>query len=344
MPSFFLPNQMRKIIVIFGLLSISYHSSAQWEMIWNDEFDNPILDNSKWINDVGGNGWGNNEAQYYTAGSANLSMNNGLATITAKAQQFGSNQYTSAKIISKNLFDVKYGKIEGRMKCPMGKGLWPAFWMLGSNIDTVSWPQCGEIDIMEHINNEPKIHGTAHWNNVGHQYLGGTINTDPAVFHTYSIVWDANSIKWYMDDQLYYILNISNNTNGTEEFHKKFYLILNLAVGGNWPGYPDASTVFPAEFVIDYIRVYKPSLATADELTTSMIEVVPNPADQTIQLISDFSNESFTNGQLWSMEGRFVQTIDFQTPLITIQHLEKGAYFISFEVNGKQVVKQFLKQ
>jgi beta-glucanase (GH16 family) len=335
---------MRKIIVIFGLLSISYHSSAQWQMIWNDEFDNLILDNSKWINDVGGNGWGNNEAQYYTAGSANLSMNNGLATITAKAQQFGSNQYTSAKIISKNLFDVKYGKIEGRMKCPMGKGLWPAFWMLGSNIDTVSWPQCGEIDIMEHINNEPKIHGTAHWNNVGHQYLGGTINTDPAVFHTYSIVWDANSIKWYMDDQLYYILNISNNTNGTEEFHKKFYLILNLAVGGNWPGYPDASTVFPAEFVIDYIRVYKPSLATADELTTSMIEVVPNPADQTIQLISDFSNESFTNGQLWSMEGRFVQTIDFQTPLITIQHLEKGAYFISFEVNGKQVVKQFLKQ
>ncbi len=335
---------MRKIIVILGLLSISYHSSAQWEMIWNDEFNNSILDNSKWINDVGGNGWGNNEAQFYTAGSANLTMNNGFATITAKAQQLGSNQYTSAKIISKNLFDVKYGKIEGRMKCPMGKGLWPAFWMLGSNIDTVSWPQCGEIDIMEHINNEPKIHGTAHWNNVGHQYLGGIINTDPTLFHTYSIVWDANSIKWYMDDQLYYILNISNNTNGTEEFHKKFYLILNLAVGGNWPGYPDASTVFPAEFVIDYIRVYKPAVAATDELLASSIELIPNPADQTIQLISNFSNESFSNGQLWSMEGRFVQSIDFIASLIDIQHLEKGTYFISFEVNGKQVVKQFLKQ
>jgi beta-glucanase (GH16 family) len=335
---------MRKIIVILGLLSISYHSSAQWEMIWNDEFNNSILDNSKWINDVGGNGWGNNEAQFYTAGSANLTMNNGFATITAKAQQLGSNQYTSAKIISKNLFDVKYGKIEGRMKCPMGKGLWPAFWMLGSNIDTVSWPQCGEIDIMEHINNEPKIHGTAHWNNVGHQYLGGIINTDPTLFHTYSIVWDANSIKWYMDDQLYYILNISNNTNGTEEFHKKFYLILNLAVGGNWPGYPDASTVFPAELVIDYIRVYKPAVAATDELLASSIELIPNPADQTIQLISNFSNESFSNGQLWSMEGRFVQSIDFIASLIDIQHLEKGTYFISFEVNGKQVVKQFLKQ
>jgi beta-glucanase (GH16 family) len=197
---------------------------------------------------------------------------------------------------------------------------------------------------MEHINNEPKIHGTAHWNNVGHQYLGGIINTDPTLFHTYSIVWDANSIKWYMDDQLYYILNISNNTNGTEEFHKKFYLILNLAVGGNWPGYPDASTVFPAEFVIDYIRVYKPAVAATDELTASMIELVPNPADQTIQLISNFSNESFSNGQLWSMEGRFVQSIDFIASLIAIQHLEKGTYFISFEVNGKQVVKQFLKQ
>jgi beta-glucanase (GH16 family) len=127
------------------------------------------------------------------------------------------------------------------------------------------------------------------------------------------------------------------------ELNNPFYFLLNVAIGGNWPGGPNQFTPFPAEMLVDFIRVYKPALGT-DELTASMIELVPNPADQTIQLISNFSNESFSNGQLWSMEGRFVQSIDFIASLIDIQHLEKGTYFISFEVNGKQVVKQFLKQ
>jgi beta-glucanase (GH16 family) len=151
---------------------------------------------------------------------------------------------------------VKYGKIEGRMKIPQGQGLWPAFWMLGSNIDQMNWPTCGEIDVMEHINNETKVHGTAHWDNVGHQYWGGTIDNDPTQYHTYSIIWDSLKVKWYMDDIIYYQLNIANGVNGTEEFQLPFYLLLNLAVGGNWPGYPNGTTVFPAEMVVDYVRVY----------------------------------------------------------------------------------------
>jgi beta-glucanase (GH16 family) len=145
---------------------------------------------------------------------------------------------------------------------------------------------------------------------------------------------------WFLDGVKYYETSINT---ARSELNNPFYFLLNVAIGGNWPGGPNQFTPFPAEMLVDFIRVYKPALGT-DELTASMIELVPNPADQTIQLISNFSNESFSNGQLWSMEGRFVQSIDFIASLIDIQHLEKGTYFISFEVNGKQVVKQFLKQ
>jgi beta-glucanase (GH16 family) len=314
--------------IVAGLL-FSFHSSAQWVMIWNDEFDNSTLDNTKWINDVGGNGWGNNEAQYYTAGNANLTIANGEAKFTAKDEQLGTNEYTSAKIISKNLFDIQYGKIEGRMKIPMGKGLWPAFWMLGSNIDAVSWPQCGEIDIMEHINNETKVHGTAHWNNVNHQYLGGIINNDPTVFHTYSITWDSLAIKWYMDGQLYYLLNIQNNVNGTEEFHEKFYLILNLAVGGNWPGYPDGTTVFPADFVVDYVRVYKDQAGlTVNELQYNAINVYPNPTDGLLT-IEGLTEETSLNYTIYSIDGDLLEqnSMDF-SKTIDINQLASGMYVL----------------
>ena len=324
---------MKALGIIVTVLLISFQSSAQWVMIWNDEFDNSTLDNSKWVNDVGGNGWGNNEAQYYTAGNANLTIANGEARFTAKDEQLGTNEYTSSKIISKNLFDIKYGKIEGRMKMPMGKGLWPAFWMLGSNIDAVSWPQCGEIDIMEHINNETKVHGTAHWDNVGHQYLGGIINNDPTAFHTYSITWDSLAIKWYMDDQLYYLLNIQNNVNGTEEFHERFYLILNLAVGGNWPGYPDGATVFPADFVVDYVRVYKDQAQLmVDELVSSNLRVYPNPANENLMLEGIDGQESL-NYAIYSLSGEKLSESMLQAAnSINVSFLISGMYIL--EIKG----------
>lgn len=328
-PPFFYTNKMKTLgFIVIGLLICS-HVSAQWVMIWNDEFDNSTLDSTKWVNDVGGNGWGNNESQYYTPGNANLTIANGEAKFTAKQQQFGANNFTSAKIISKNLFDVKYGKIEGRMKCPMGKGLWPAFWMLGANIDAVSWPKCGEIDVMEHINNETKIHGTAHWDNVGHQYLGGFKQTDPSIFHVYSITWDSTYIKWYMDGQLYYLLNITNGINGTEEFQERFYLILNLAVGGNWPGYPDATTQFPAEFVVDYIRVYKDqSELSVTELSHDAVQVFPNPTDGIVTVEGVTQSESITY-TIYSMNGDKLQhkELDF-SKTIDLHALSSGMYML----------------
>jgi beta-glucanase (GH16 family) len=320
---------MKNTLIILSMIMTSISINAQWVLVWNDEFDAPTLDITKWTNDVGGNGWGNNEAQYYTNGS-NLSFANGLATITAKQEQFSSNQYTSAKIISKNLFDIKYGKIEGRMKCPMGQGLWPAFWMLGSNIDAVSWPQCGEIDIMEHINNETKIHGTAHWNNVSHQYLGGIINNDPTAFHTYSITWDSLAIKWYMDDQLYYLLNIQNNVNGTEEFHEKFYLLLNLAVGGDWPGYPINTTVFPAEFVIDYVRVYKDqSELSTSELQKDFVTVYPNPTEDYLTIAGENILE-YSELKLYSASGTYLFSPVLNNNKIDISSIQTGVYFLEF--------------
>ena len=320
---------MKTLGLIGTVLLMSFQSYSQWVMIWNDEFDNSTLDNTKWVNDVGGNGWGNNEAQFYTAGNANLTIANGEATFTAKDEQFGTNEYTSAKIISKNLFDIQYGKIEGRMKCPMGKGLWPAFWMLGNSIDTVSWPMCGEIDVMEHINSEAKIHGTAHWDNVGHQYLGGIINTNPADFHTYTITWDSTYIKWYMDDQLYYLLNITNGTNGTEEFHKKFYLILNLAVGGNWPGYPDATTQFPADFVVDYIRVFKDQAElTINEINQNAVTIYPNPAEDLLT-IKGLTEETALTYAIYSLNGdQLVQQELDLSNTIDIKQLASGMYML----------------
>ena len=218
------------------------------------------------------------------------------------------------------------------MKCPMGKGLWPAFWMLGSNIDTVSWPMCGEIDVMEHINSETKIHGTAHWDNVGHQYLGGFFNTDPTVFHKYTITWDSTYIKWYMDDQLYYLLNITNGINGTNEFHNRFYLILNLAVGGNWPGYPDATTQFPADFVVDYIRVYKDqSELTIDELALINLNIYPNPTNNVLTLegINEMTSLNYT---IYSLNGeKLIEGILKDENSIDVSYLTNGMYILEIK-------------
>ena len=209
--------------------------------------------------------------------------------------------------------------------------------MLGSNIDEVSWPKCGEIDIMEHINNETKVHGTAHWDNVGHQYLGGIINNDPTVFHTYSITWDSLAIKWYMDDQLYYLLNIQNGINGTEEFQEKFYLILNLAVGGNWPGYPDNSTVFPAEFKVDYIRVYKDqSELSIAESQSNYLKAYPNPADEFLTIeIENTSSQSEI--KLYSASGVYLSTQTLNDNKIDVSSLSSGIYFLELISESGQI-------
>lgn len=229
--------------------------SAAWALVWSDEFNGSSVNTSNWNFETGAGGWGNNEQQYYRAQNATVSGGNLI--ITARRENFGGAQYTSARITTQNKRSFTYGKMEARIRLPMGQGLWPAFWMLGSNISTVGWPRCGEIDIMEHINTSNLVHGTIHWDANGYANYGGSISTTPANYHIYSVEWNASAIKWFVDGVKYHEANILNNINSTEEFHRPFFFILNLAVGGNWPGQTIDNSKLPASMYVDYVRVYR---------------------------------------------------------------------------------------
>lgn len=229
--------------------------TAGFQLVWSDEFTGTSVNTNNWSFDLGGGGWGNNELEYYS--SSNATVRNGFLIITAKKQPVQGYNYTSARMKTQGKKEFTYGKIEARIKLPLAQGLWPAFWMLGANINTVSWPRCGEMDIMEHVNTDNLIYGTMHWDTNGYAYYGGNKSTSPANFHVYSIEWDALGIRWYIDGILYHTGNTTNNINGTEEFHKPFFILLNLAVGGNWPGFTIDETKLPAKMYVDYVRVYQ---------------------------------------------------------------------------------------
>jgi beta-glucanase (GH16 family) len=230
-------------------------STTAYTLVWSDEFDGTAVNTANWSFETGGGGWGNNEKEYYQASNATVA--NGNLVITAKKQRVKANNYTSARLKTQGKKEFTYGKIEARIKLPLGQGLWPAFWMLGANINTVSWPACGETDIMEHINTENTIYGTIHWDNNGHASYGGSTSTTPADYHIYAVEWDSSAIRWYIDGVQYHEANILNNINGTEEFHKPFFILLNLAVGGNWPGQTIDDSKLPASMYVDYVRVYQ---------------------------------------------------------------------------------------
>lgn len=239
----------------------------KYELAWSDEFDGATLDMTKWNYDIGYNFWGNVEQENYQA--ANVSVSDGHLNILAKKQTLSSapaSAYTSGRINTLNKYEFTYGKVEARMKVPKSKGLWPAFWMLGVNMRTrgdvpgVSWPACGEIDILETINTEVWSSAAAHWAmaNGSHTSVGNKRNlADPTDYHVYSIVWNKESIKWYVDDVFYNGLWIKDGAASTSEFHLPFNIILNLAVGGEWPGQIIDDTKLPATMLVDYVRVYK---------------------------------------------------------------------------------------
>ncbi|MDA8771618.1 glycoside hydrolase family 16 protein [Flavobacteriales bacterium] len=231
-------------------------------LVWSDEFDGSAVNTENWTYDLGASGWGNNEWQNYTNSVSNSDVSNGFLTITAR--QEGSS-YTSARLKTQGLQDFQYGRIDIRAKLPEGQGIWPALWMLGISIADGGWPQCGEIDIMEMVGHEPgTVHGTAHWGsswNV-HQYNGSSIGLPNGehfseAFHLFSVDWQEDQITWYMDDQEYYSITSSQMNGQPYPFNDSFFFIMNIAVGGNWPGYPDASTSFPQEMIVDCVRVFQ---------------------------------------------------------------------------------------
>ncbi|MDB5273591.1 MAG: glycoside hydrolase family 16 [Chitinophagaceae bacterium] len=248
--------------VLFALIIFSSSGQAQsWDLEWSDEFNGSI--SSNWVFETGAGGWGNNELEYYRR--ENASVEDGKLVITARHENYGGAQYTSARMKTQGKKYWKYGKIEARIAMPAFQGIWPAFWMLGENISSVGWPNCGEIDIMEHINDGGNVHGTIHWlDNTGNhaQYTGST-STSVTSYHTYAVEWDASAIRWYVDGVKYHEANIANSINGTSELHENFFILLNLAVGGDWPGSSVNNSGMPAKMYVDYVRVYKQGSAPA---------------------------------------------------------------------------------
>jgi beta-glucanase (GH16 family) len=237
-----------------------------YSLVWQDEFEGSTL-SSDWSYEIGnGNwGWGNNELEYYR--QENTEVRQGCLIITAKEENFGGFNYTSSRLVTQGAQSFKYGRIDIRAALPSGQGLWPALWMIGDNFSTVGWPACGEIDIMEMIGGatqnqgDERVHGSGHWSHSGnHASDGSSIavtngSSYQDEFHVFSIVWNASSIKWYRDDVIFYTLDITSAE--LSEFHEKFFFIFNVAVGGNWPGSPNAQTTFPQRMAVDYIRVFQ---------------------------------------------------------------------------------------
>jgi beta-glucanase (GH16 family) len=249
-------------------------------LVWSDEFNGPdgsAPDPAKWAIVHNGSGYGNNELEYYTRRATNVREQNGSLVITARREPYTgpdgiSRSYTSGRIESRGRFELKYGRIEARIKIPNGQGVWPAFWMLGSNFDRIGWPACGEIDIMENVGFEPStIHGSLHGPGYsGSHPLSGTYTLPNRSrfsdgYHVFAIEWEPRQIRFYVDDILYETHTPRDVPAGEHwAFDHRFYIVLDLAVGGYWPGVPDATTHFPASMRVDYVRVYRLGEERAD--------------------------------------------------------------------------------
>jgi beta-glucanase (GH16 family) len=264
------------LLILPGVLQ-----AQTWSQTWSDEFNGTgAVNGVDWKYDVGGGGWGNNELQYYQSGTGNVNQAGGIMTVQARLQSVGGMAYTSGRILTQGLRsfgpgDTSAKKIEARMAGPAGQGLWPAFWMLGTNIQTAPWPACGEIDILEHINNVQNAYGTIHWgdtasppNHLSYQAAAPAMTTFNS-YHTYGLTWDANALTWYLDGANVGAANIAGNINNTGAFHKSFFILFNLAVGGSWPGNPDASTAMPANMNVDYVRYSQAGTAPTATATTA---------------------------------------------------------------------------
>jgi beta-glucanase (GH16 family) len=259
------------LISSFGLSNTT--AQQDWKLFWSDEFNGSkgsSVDTKIWKQDIGGGGWGNNELQFYTGKTKNI-YQDGTGNLVIKAIKetikdacwYVDCDYTSGRILTKGTLERKYGRFEARIRIPTDRGMWPAFWLLGANIATTNWPTCGEIDVMENNGREPKIvRGTMH----GPGYSGGKgisapYSSDKAFsegFHVYAIEWEPEVIRWYVDGNLYQTRTPKDLPEGAKwVYDHNFFIILNLSVGGNYPGDPDAKTKFPQTMKVDYVRVYE---------------------------------------------------------------------------------------
>jgi beta-glucanase (GH16 family) len=258
---------------VFGpATSVPLSSSAKpgWHLVWHDEFDKAI--GPDWTFDIGTGkaGWGNNERQFYTARLENARVENGALVIEARHERYSSSEYTSARLKTEGRAAFTYGRIEARIQVPRGEGLWPAFWALGDDLRVVGWPRCGEIDVMENIGREPgSVHATVHGPGYsGNRGVGGFFDLPSGafadVFHLFAVEWDSSALRFSVDDTLYRSITPAD-VPGAWVFGHPFFLLLNLAVGGRWPGDPNADTAFPARMKVDFVRVYDRSAVETEK-------------------------------------------------------------------------------
>ncbi len=326
--------------------------AQSWKLVWAEEFNGTQLDETVWTRETGGNGWGNNELEYYTDRTTNSFVNNGVLTIVAQRESFGERDYTSARLKTQSKKFFKYGKIEAKIKLPYGKGIWSAFWMLGESISLVGWPASGEIDIMELIgggsSGDRTVYGTAHWDDNGHKsfglnYLNSTNFSND--FHVFSIIWDSLSIKWFVDDQQYSIINITSDT--LSEFQNNFFIILNVAVGGNWPGSPDTTTVFPQKMEVDYVRVYQNEKITSTKNENllpkdfNLGQNYPNPFNPTTTISYKLPQQSFVSLKVYDILGREIavlvneeKSLGYYTVNFNASEFANGIYFYRLVAGG----------
>lgn len=235
-----------------------------WKLVWHDEFDGAAISNANWTYDIGGGGWGNGEAEFYTARPENARVKDGLLLIEALKEKYEGSYYTSARLKTQGLQSFQYGRIEARLKVPSGAGLWPAFWMLGADFDGKNWPDCGEIDIMEYVGREPDLimgtaHGPGYSGALGFSQWNRQKYNIADEFHTYAIEWKADQIDWFYDGTKYHTLTRADVGDRKWVFDHPFFIIVNLAVGGQLAGMIGLNTAFPAQLQVDYVRVFQAS-------------------------------------------------------------------------------------
>jgi beta-glucanase (GH16 family) len=277
-------SRCQRAALLAMILSVVSHAAAQaaasksespaWKLTWSDEFNgangSPV-DASKWVSESGGGGWGNDELEYYTTRLDNAKQQDGNLVIKVQQEKYTgadgiTRNYTSARLKTLGKFSQTYGRFEARIKIPRGQGIWPAFWMLGDDIDKPGWPACGEIDIMENIGKEPAlVHGTIHGPGYSGEHGIGAPYGLPANqvfaddFHVFAVEWEPNTIGFYVDDHLYTTRTPADLPTGTKwVYDHPFFILLNVAVGGGWPGSPDATSTYPQTMLVDYVRVYEP--------------------------------------------------------------------------------------
>lgn len=357
--------KIKKLLVLLGLCIFVTGNGQNWKLVWADEFDGDTLDTDLWSYMIGDGteygipGWGNNELQYYQ--EENVKVANGVLTITAKRENVETKQFTSGRIRTIEKGDWTYGRFEFRAKMPEGQGIWPAIWMLPTDNSYGGWPASGEIDIMEYLGHDTtRVYGTIHYGGPqDYKSRGSDYVTDDTAFnrtfHTFVLEWKEGQLSWFVDGEEFQKLGTgmwySSAAAFPAPFNKRFHLLINLAVGGNWPGNPDPSTEFPQHLVVDYVRVYELVYNRVDEKNADheLGQNRPNPFNDVSEISFSLRSEEQVLLDVFDSTGRKVRTLADRffapgTHTLTMDAgaLEPGVYTYRLQTGRTSSVRQML--